>query len=91
MSHAHDEEQSSNRLNKILTLIAGVSFLAAALLAWLGQPYADWLFIVSVAAGGVPVVREALEGLRERRITINMLVTIAAAGALYLEIGRAHV
>lgn len=84
MSHAHDEEQSSNRLNKILTLIAGVSFLVAALLAWLGQPYADWLFILSVAAGGIPVVREALEGLRERRITINLLVTIAAAGALYL-------
>ncbi|RQM33071.1 heavy metal translocating P-type ATPase [Rhodococcus ruber] len=47
-------------------------------------PFAGWLFVVSLVAGGVPVALAALRDLSRRKITINLLVTVAAVGALYL-------
>ncbi|WP_197089737.1 heavy metal translocating P-type ATPase [Mycobacterium nebraskense] len=47
-------------------------------------PHAGWLFAVSLGAGGVPVALAALGDLVRRKVTINLLVTVAAIGALYL-------
>lgn len=82
MSEQHEEK--SNRWNKLLTLVAALSFAAAFVMSLLKLPFADWLYGLSLAAGGIPVALAALKSAWSRKVTINLLVTIAALGALYL-------
>ena len=80
----HHGEPGGSRWKKLLTLVAAVSFVGGVIFAAFSLPYADWLFIVSLAAGGVPVAIAALRSVVRGKVTINLLVTIAALGALYL-------
>ena len=61
---------------------------AALALGWLSSPAgappaaAMALYAVSVATGGIPLARRAAGALRSRAVDINVLMTIAVAGAL---------
>lgn len=72
---------------KLLTYISGGLFLLAFLLNWLNTPKqaVDFLYILSMIAGGYFVVLGAVRGLvKQRFLNIDFLVTIAAIGALYI-------
>jgi Cd2+/Zn2+-exporting ATPase len=68
----------------ISTLIATV-LLAIAVAATLGgaeRGVAEPLYLASMVVGGWPVARAALAGLRRRSLDMNVLMTLAAAGAV---------
>lgn len=80
----HEEEAGSSRWNKILTLVAAISFVGGLVLIIFKLPGADWLYGLSLAAGGIPVTLAAIRSTLKRQVTINLLVTLAAIGALFL-------
>lgn len=83
MSAEHEEEEHG-RWAKILTFIAGIGFVAGIILAILQSDISEIVFLISLAAGGVPVAISAIKSLIKRKLAISLLVTIAALGALYL-------
>ena len=78
------QESSQNRWNKFLTLAAAVSFMGGITFSFLKLPGSEMLYLLSLALGGTPVAITALRKLLSRKISIGLLVTIAALGALYL-------
>lgn len=80
----HHGEGGDSRWKKLLTLLAAATFAVGLIFTVLKLPYAHWLFAVSLGAGGVPVALAAVRSVVRGKITINLLVTIAALGALYL-------
>ncbi len=83
MSADHEEEEHG-RWAKILTFIAGIGFVAGIILAILQSDISEIVFLISLAAGGLPVAISAVKSLFKRKLAISLLVTIAALGALYL-------
>lgn len=83
MSQQH-EKTNQNRWNKLLTLVAAISFVAGIIFAIFKLSGADLLFGLSLAAGGIPVALSAIRKVFKRKISISLLVTIATIGALYL-------
>jgi len=87
VSHPQEEE---GRLEGALTLAAGALLATGGLSHLVGDlPLGTWtlsslLFGLGAAAGGLPVGRRALSELRRRLLGIDLLVTIAIAGALAL-------
>lgn len=71
-------------IQKVLTGIAAVSFVVGVTCSLLQSPLSAPLYILSLLAGGVPVAWSALRKLLRRKISISLLVTIAAIGAVYL-------
>ncbi|HYF93689.1 MAG TPA: cation-translocating P-type ATPase [Symbiobacteriaceae bacterium] len=67
-----------------LIVVAVAGLLAGA--AWFvrGAATYDILMTLAAAVAGVPVVRLALAGLRVRQFSIALLVTVAAAGAVWI-------
>jgi len=84
MSDHDSEEDQSNRWNKALTAVAALSFIGGLTFSLLRLPGAESLYLISLAAGGGPVAISAIRKLLKRKISISLLVTIAALGALYL-------
>lgn len=84
MSDTHEHEEENGRLAKGLTLVAALSFVAAFTGGFLGNDMLYWFYYLSLATGGLPVAIAAVKSLLKRKVTINLLVTIAAAGAVYL-------
>lgn len=84
MSDSHEHEEDNGRLAKGLTLVAALSFVAAFTGGLLGSDVLYWFYYLSLATGGLPVAIAAVKSLFKRKITINLLVTIAALGAVYL-------
>lgn len=80
----HHEEEENGKWAKILTFIAGAGFVAGIILVILQNDLSEIVFVVSLAAGGVPVATSAVKSLFKRKLAISLLVTIAALGALYL-------
>ena len=64
--------------------MAAVSFIGGLAFSLLKLPGAEALYLVSLAAGGIPVAISAVRKVLKRKISISLLVTIAALGALYL-------
>lgn len=81
---AEHKESKQERLNKVLTALAAVSFIGGLAFSLLKLPGAEALYLVSLAAGGIPVAVSAVRKVLKRKISISLLVTIAALGALYL-------
>jgi len=72
---------------KTLTIVSGVSILAAFVLGWFGLPtsVARILYLISIFSGGYFVFWGALTGLFKKRfLNIDFLVTVAAIGAIYI-------
>lgn len=74
----------SNAWKKRLTVVAAASFLIGVICSALKLNGAEWFYIISLASGGFPVARAALRNIIKGKITISLLVTLAALGALYL-------
>lgn len=83
MSAGH-EEAEQGRWNKLLTLVAAISFIIGIFFSIFKIPAADVLYLVSLAAGGIPVAISAIHKVLKRKISISLLVTLAALGAMYL-------
>lgn len=81
---AEHQETKQVRLNKVLTAVAAVGFIGGLAFSLLKLPGAEALYLVSLAAGGIPVAISAVRKVLKRKISISLLVTIAALGALYL-------
>ncbi|MBH1956451.1 cation-translocating P-type ATPase [Candidatus Saccharibacteria bacterium] len=84
MSDHHTQENESNRWNKTLTTIAALSFIGGVAFSLLKLPGTEALYLISLTAGGVPVAISAVRKALKRKVSISLLVTIAALGALYL-------
>jgi heavy metal translocating P-type ATPase len=71
---------------EILSSLAGWAFVVAALVtsALGASGIATILYAVGIVAAGFIFAREAVEGLRERKIGIELLMTVAIAGAAAL-------
>ena len=54
----------------------------AATLAGASRAVAEPLYLLSMAVGGWPIARAALAGLRRRSLDMNVLMTLAAVGAV---------
>ena len=76
----HGDHPAQNRWKKLLTLLAAAVFLAGLVGNVMRLAALGLLFALSLAAG----TRDARRSVAQRKITINLLVTIAALGALYL-------
>jgi Cd2+/Zn2+-exporting ATPase len=79
-----NKEALKRTIGKILIVIAAATFVAGLLSSVMGAPIAKWLYFVSLIAGGAPVAASAVQSVLKRKISISLLVTVAAVGALYL-------
>jgi Cd2+/Zn2+-exporting ATPase len=79
-----NKETLKRTIGKILIVIAAATFVAGLLSSVMGAPIAKWLYFVSLIAGGAPVAVSAVQSVLKRKISISLLVTVAAVGALYL-------
>lgn len=87
MSSEEDEAGKglAKRLESWAVYGAGISFLAGLAASVLG--YEGWdntLYWLALGLGGVPVAVSAVSKLLKKKISISLLVTIAAIGAVYL-------
>jgi Cd2+/Zn2+-exporting ATPase len=70
---------------RALSVTASVALLAVAVVASLAsasRAVAEPLFLLSLAVGGWPVARAALAALRRRSLDMNVLMALAAVGAV---------
>ena len=70
----------------ILTLVSG-GLLLAALVTYLlnpSNPVRDFYLIVAAIIAGIPIAIKAVQALRLRAFSIDLLVTIAVVGALII-------
>jgi Cd2+/Zn2+-exporting ATPase len=68
-----------------VSTVASVVLLAvavAATLAGASRAVAEPLYLTSMAVGGWPIARAAFAGLRRRSLDMNVLMTLAAVGAV---------
>lgn len=69
----------------VMMLVAGVAVAAAFAAEWSGLGLGVWPFVVAMALGLIPVAWRAFQAARSGSVlTIEMLMTIAAAGALII-------
>jgi Cd2+/Zn2+-exporting ATPase len=83
-----DEHDSAapNRWRYWLLAIGGCAALGAEAVVWMGQPetgpYTIALALLGIALTGKEVLEQGLKALVRRRLNINLLMTIAVAGAV---------
>ena len=75
----HDEHGAVERMD----LLRIVLVVAVAALVWF-FPQLGWLGIAGVLTGGFPIFAEAFENLRERRMTMELSMTLALLAALVI-------
>lgn len=71
---------------KTTVIVSGALAAGALLLGWLTAlaGVADGFMIAAAVVAGAPVVRTAIDSLRARHVSIELLVTIAAVGAVVI-------
>jgi Cd2+/Zn2+-exporting ATPase len=70
---------------RTISTVVSVALLAVAVLSTLmsaPRALAEPLYLASMAVGGWPIARAALAGLRRRSLDMNVLMTLAAIGAV---------
>jgi Cd2+/Zn2+-exporting ATPase len=73
------------RLRRALLIVSGTAFAAGLAAAWLnGTAASVALFAASIGAGVPLTARKALHALRARSLDINVLMLVAAGGAVAL-------
>ncbi|MGD1072063.1 MAG: cation-translocating P-type ATPase [Bryobacteraceae bacterium] len=75
----HSEEQSAFETSDLVLI--GIAVLVA-ILRVAAVPGYYWIALGAVVACGYPIYREALESLRERRMTMELSMTIALVAAM---------
>jgi len=78
--------QNPRRLREVLTISSGALIVAALLAGNLpgGAAWHDGLMVAAALVAGADIAARAVRSLRNRHISIELLVTIAAAGALVI-------
>jgi Cd2+/Zn2+-exporting ATPase len=72
-----------------LASLAGFVLLAAGwVFAWLGIGVSRWFYLAAAIVCGLPILRSCVESLRERRISVEVLVALAILASL--AIGQFH-
>jgi heavy metal translocating P-type ATPase len=85
--HEHGHDDHAAPLNwQELARIAFVALTAAAVWLRLWQPWSrvDLIGFAGIAVGGYPIFKEAWENLRQRRMTMELSMTIALVAALLI-------
>ena len=84
-SEEHNEhEQSSERVEYVRLALMAIVVLASLTGWWKHWMTRDWLALSATLLGGLPIFSEALENLKKRRMTMELSMTIALAGALLI-------
>jgi Cd2+/Zn2+-exporting ATPase/Cu+-exporting ATPase len=86
-AHAVDEHQeehgaSVDRLDLIRIGLVAVAVLVSWLFPWEPLLKVNAVALIATLAGGYPIYKEAFEALRERRMTMELSMTIALVAAL---------
>ncbi len=67
-----------------LTVITGILIVAGLGAKWLGAAaFSQWLLAIASVIAAIPVVINAIEALRYKTISIELLVSIAVIGGVY--------
>jgi Zn2+/Cd2+-exporting ATPase len=71
---------------RLVMLVSGISIVLAFLASWLlgNETLRDAFMVFAALVAGTDIAIRAIKGLRRRQITIELLVTIAAGGALII-------
>ncbi|MGB4587645.1 MAG: cation-translocating P-type ATPase [Clostridiaceae bacterium] len=74
-----------NRHKNHITLISGILIAGGFILNLMGySDLKDWTYIAATIIAVVPIVIKAVQALRMKAFSIELLVTIAVVGALYI-------
>jgi Cd2+/Zn2+-exporting ATPase len=74
-----------NRHKNHITLFSGILIAAGFILSLTGNVYLrDIVLIIATIVAGVPIAIKAFQAFRMKAFSIELLVTIAVIGALYL-------
>ncbi|HEY2722895.1 MAG TPA: cation-translocating P-type ATPase [Chitinophagaceae bacterium] len=87
MSGQHDDHDHNHHKEDLLIRISAVA--VALLLSWLGvwkylAPF-DFIAILATLIGGYPMFKEAFENIRERRMTMELSMSIAVIATLFIQ------
>lgn len=92
--HDHHHEKSASApwwksRKAILTIASGIAFLIAYALAQILPDYSRWIFMVAMLVGLIPIAKRAvMAALSGTPFSIEMLMTIAAIGAVIIDAGE---
>ncbi|MFA7660352.1 MAG: cation-transporting P-type ATPase, partial [Anaerovoracaceae bacterium] len=74
-----------NQHKNHITAVSGVLIVIGFLLTYTGyESYRDWALIAATVIAIVPIAIRAFQALRLKAFSIELLVTIAVVGALYI-------
>lgn len=82
--HDHDAEHDHavDRGELIRIALVAAAVLVAWVLPWQPLVHVNFVALIATLLGGYPIFREAFESLRERRMTMELSMTIALVAAL---------
>jgi len=88
--HGHDEHGHDHAAALAWPELARIAFTALAAAAvwfrlWEPWPRASLIGLAGIAVGGYPIFKEAWDHIRERRMTMELSMTIALLAALLIE------
>ena len=74
-----------NQHKNHITAISGILIVTGFLLPYIGlETFRDWALIAATLIAVIPIAIRAFQALRMRAFSIELLVTIAVTGALYI-------
>ncbi|HXM71476.1 MAG TPA: cation-transporting P-type ATPase, partial [Thermoanaerobaculia bacterium] len=87
--HGHDEHGHDHAAALEWPELARIAFVALAAVAvwfrlWEPLPRISLVGLIGIAVGGYPIFKEAWENIRERRMTMELSMTIALVAALLI-------
>jgi len=68
----------------VIMALVTLGLVAGALLQWIPAEPSPWrwaAFGITYLAGGIPIARSSLEGMKKRRLSVDFLMGVAAVGA----------
>lgn len=80
----HDPEHPAGVVEYVRLALMALVVVASLMGWWRHWMTRDWLAFAATLFGGFPIFSEALENLRKRRMTMELSMTIALIGALFI-------
>jgi len=80
----HGHEHPAGPVEYIRLGVLAIVILASLTGWWKNFMDRDWLALVATLIGGFPIFAEAWENLRKRRMTMELSMTLALLGALFI-------
>lgn len=82
--HDHGHEHPAGPVEYIRLGVLAIVILASLTGWWKNFMERDWLALAATLIGGFPIFAEAWENLRKRRMTMELSMTLALLGALFI-------